>query len=242
MQIYPVQVANLVLCPLRYSSCLVTFWVPICYGYIYSNQYLMHFPFPWTIVLIWLSIDSMVFFTVSSGIECSVSLTAFEYSSKFSLIMFLLKALACNISFVMLNIFSRGFMLGLRSGMKNISASMLSSATLAFLLFWHGSPSCQKGFCFEFALFSNVLSKCSKINYANISPLIFPWDCSQNITPQLNAIATKKCATLPPEPTWLPFAVQFKSKPSLFFLQVIVRVDFASSKGLCLCWKLAPSK
>ena len=81
-----------------------------------------------------LGIDPMVLLIVSSGIECSVSLTLFKNSSKFSLVMFLLKASACNISF-MLNIFSVGFMLVLGQGMENISAPILSSATLVFLLF-----------------------------------------------------------------------------------------------------------
>ena len=141
------------------------------------------------------------FLTVSSGIECSVSLTALEYSSKFSLIMFLLKASACNISFVMLNIFSIGFMLGLCrwNGKYLCTNAVKCNLGLLAVLTWVSILS--KNFCFEFAIFSNVLSKCSKINYVNISPLILPWHCSQNITPQLNAIATKKCATLPPEPT-----------------------------------------
>ena len=81
-----------------------------------------------------LGIDPMVLLIVSSGVECSVSLTLFENSSKFSLVMFLLKVSACNISF-MLNIFSVGFMSVLSQGMENISVPILSSATLVFLLF-----------------------------------------------------------------------------------------------------------
>ena len=50
-----------------------------------------------------------------------------------------------------------------------------------------------------------------------------------------------KCSTFPPKPTWLPLAVQFLSKPSSRFLQAIVLIDFASSKGLYLCWKPAAS-
>ena len=135
MQSCPAQVSNLILCPPRYSYYLVTFCVSICYEYIYLNQYLMRFPFPLTTILMRLGIDPLVLLIVSSGIECSVSLTRFEYSSKFSLVMFLLKASACNISFVMLNTFSIGFISGLRGGMENIFAPVLSSATLAFLLF-----------------------------------------------------------------------------------------------------------
>ena len=64
-----------------------------------------------------LGIDPMVLLIVSSGVECSVSLTLFENSSKFSLVMFLLKVSACNISFK-LNIFSVGFMSVLGQGME----------------------------------------------------------------------------------------------------------------------------
>ena len=211
VQSYPAQVTNLVLCPSRYSYCLVTFCVSIRYGYIYLNQHLMCFPFPLTIIPMRIDIDPMALLIVPSGIECSVSFTCFAYSSKFSLVMFLLKASACNISFVTLNIFSIGFMSRLRGGMENMA--------LAFFLFWLGILSCKKSFSFGFALFSNMSLKCSKINCANISPLMFLWYCWQSITPPLNAIATSKCATLLPEPTWLPLAVQFKSKTSRFFLQ-----------------------
>ena len=89
--------------------------------WIYINQYLIHFPFPLTIIPMGLGIDPVVLLIVSSGIECSVSLTRFKFSSKFSLVMFLLKASACNISFVMWNIFSTEFMLGLCEGMEQIS-------------------------------------------------------------------------------------------------------------------------
>ena len=135
MQSYYAQVTSLVLCPPQHSYYLVTFCVSKCYGYIYLNQYLMCFPFPSTIILMRLGIDPVVFLNVSSGIECSVSWTRFEHSSKFFLVMFLLKASACNTSFIMLNLFSIRFMSGLPRGMENISAPMLSSATLAFLLF-----------------------------------------------------------------------------------------------------------
>ena len=40
----------------------------------------MRFPFPLTAIPMRLGIDPMVLLIVSSGIECSVSLTNFEYS------------------------------------------------------------------------------------------------------------------------------------------------------------------
>ena len=94
---------------------------------------------------------------------------------------------------------------------------------MAFVLVWLGSPSCKKSFYFGFALFWNVSLKCSKINckclIIDTSRVLFT-----NITPRLNAIASKKCATLTPEPTWLTFAVQFKFQ--FTFL----------SAGHCTCW------
>ena len=175
----------------------------------------MRFPFPLTIIPMRLDIDPMVLLIVSSGTGCNVSLTRFEYSSKYSLVMFLLKASACDMSFVMLNIFSIGFMSELLGGMENISAPMLLSATLAFLLFWLGPPSCKRSFYFRFALFSNVSLKCSKINSPNISSLIFPWYCSQSTTHRLNAIVTRKCPLYPQNQH--DYLLQYSSNPSLHF-------------------------
>ena len=130
MQSYPAQVTNVVLCPPWHSYYLVIFCVSICYGDIYLNHYPMWLPFSLTIIPMRPGIDPMALLIVSSGIECSVSLTHFEYSSKFSLVMILF-----NISFVMLNIFPKGFMSRLRGGIENICAAMLSTATLSFFLF-----------------------------------------------------------------------------------------------------------
>ena len=94
VQSYPAQVTNVVLCPPWHSYYLVIFCVSICYGDIYLNHYPMWLPFSLTIIPMRPGIDPMALLIVSSGIECSVSLKHFEYSSKFSLVMILFKA--CN--------------------------------------------------------------------------------------------------------------------------------------------------
>ena len=146
-----------------------------------------------------LGIDPMVLLIVSSGIECSVSLTLFKNSSKFSLVMFLLKASACNISF-MLNIFSVGFMSVLGQGMEISLHQYYQVQPWSSCCFDLGLQLVKK-FLFRVWVFLKCVVEMLYINCANISPLIFPWYCSKSIIPRLNAIATRKCATLPPEPT-----------------------------------------
>ena len=117
--------------------------------------------------------------------------------------------------------FSIGFRSGLRAGIENIRAPILSPADLALELFCDGSPSCKNNFPFGLGHYLKMLAKCSLTKEENVSALILPKYCSAAFTPFPYATAAIKCAVLPPVPSWLPFAVKPKSSPCPGFLHTI---------------------
>lgn len=129
--------------------------------------------------------------------------------------MLLVIASLSNCSVIMLKKFSLGFKSELWGGILNILTPTFSiTARAKFPL---QCPSCEKTFSSFASHYENIKSKFCAIKSEKYLPFILSY-LSHIMTPLLYAMATTKCAILPPLPTFLLFAVQPWLNPSLFLL------------------------
>lgn len=114
--------------------------------------------------------------------------------------------------------FSIGLISGLCAGIESNFARTDFIAFLDVALFWLGPPSCNQRCERPFFVFLNVFLNSLNTRFLNYCPSNLSY-CSHSTTPPW-LIATIFLTSLPPDPSWLPFAVHPLSRPSLGLLQI----------------------